>query len=51
MFNCEWFYELDGQRYPVLKFDGKTKLGQNLDGQKWTFSKKINVKLIFRKHV
>jgi hypothetical protein len=25
MANYEWFYELDGQKYPVLKFDGQNQ--------------------------
>jgi hypothetical protein len=29
---------LDGQRYPVLKFDSQNQTEEELDGLKWTFT-------------
>jgi hypothetical protein len=37
MANCEWFYELDGQRYLVLKFDGRNQTEAKVGWSKMDF--------------
>jgi hypothetical protein len=37
MANCEQFLELDGQRYPVLKFDGQNQTEAKVEWSKIDF--------------